>query len=91
MEIIHEIFTTLKKTYPENTNRQTYFLAACSLFFFSTTNDINYDVAIKLRPYGGLIGIEKSSLDKHLGDSKILRIHTAVFVRENYNTGPTYC
>ena len=55
LEIIHEIFITLKKTYPENTNRRNYFFAACSLFFFSTTNDINYDVAIKLRPYGGLI------------------------------------
>ena len=60
LKIIHEIFITLKKTYPENTNRQNYFLAACSMFFFSTTNDINYDVAIKLRPYGGLIGIDNS-------------------------------
>ena len=71
LEIIHEIFITLKKTYPENTNRRNYFLVACSLFFFSTTNDINYDVAIKLRPYGGLIGIENASLDKYLSDSKI--------------------
>ena len=61
--------------YPENTNRRIYFLAACSLFFFSITNDINYVVAIKLRPYGGLIGIENSSLDKYLSDSKILRMH----------------
>ena len=74
LEIIHEIFITLKKTYPENDNRRNYFLAACSLFFFSTINDINYDVAIKLRPYGGLIGIENSSLDKYLSDSKILRM-----------------
>ena len=62
----------LLRMYPENTNRRNYFLAACSLFFFSTTNFINYDVAIKLRPYGGLIGIENSSLDNYLSDSKIL-------------------
>ena len=96
LEIIHARFITLKKTYPENTNRRNYFLAACSLFFFSTTYDIDYDVAIKLRPYGGLIGIENSSLDKYLSDSKILRMHAVLqdaagFVQEVYNTGPTYC
>ena len=93
LEIIHEIFFTLKKTYPENTNRRTYFLAACSLFFFSTTNDINYDVAIKLRPYGGLIGIDNSSLDKFLKDPRMHAIlHDAAgFVRQVYNIGPTYC
>ena len=46
----------------------------CSIFF-SRKNDINNDVAIKLRPYGGLIGIDNSSLDKDLNDSKILRLH----------------
>ena len=96
LEIIHEIFIALKKTYPENTNRRNYFLAACSLFFLSTTNHINNDVAIKLRPFGGLIGMEKSSLDKYLSDSKNLRMHAilhdaAGFVREVYNTGPTSC
>ena len=96
LEIIHEDFITWKKTYPEIANRRNYFLAACSLFFISTTNDITYDVAIKLRPYGGLIGIDNSSLDKYLNDSKILRMHAILhdavgFVHEVYNTGPTYC
>ena len=31
LEIIHEIFIFLKKTYPEITNSRNYFLAACSL------------------------------------------------------------
>ena len=35
---------------------------------------MNYDVAIKLRPCGGLIG-KDNSLDKYLNDSKILRMH----------------
>ena len=49
---------------------------------------------IKLRPYGGLIGIDNFSLDKYLNDSKILRqnaiLHDAAgFAHEVYNTGPT--
>ena len=94
-KIIHEIFINLKKTYPENTNRQNYFLI--SLFFFSTTNNINYDVAIKLRPYGGLIGIDNSSLDKYLYDSEnfyecmLFYTMPPVLSAKVYNTGPTYC
>ena len=84
LETIHEFFITLTKTYPENTNRRNYFLAACSLFFFSTTEDINYDVAIKLRPYGGLIGIDNSSLDKYLNDSKVLRMHAILYDAANF-------
>ena len=95
LEIIHEIYLTVKKTYPENSERRNYFQAACSLIFFSEKYLI-YDVAIKLRPYGGLIGIDDSSLDKYLTDSKILRLHAifydaAGFVDEAYNTGPIYC
>ena len=33
-----------------------------------------YDVAIKLRPNGGLTGIDNSSLNKFLSDSKILQL-----------------
>ena len=65
-----------------------------SVFLFQF--QLKYDVAIKLRPYGGLIGIDDSSLDKYLKYSKILRLHAifhdaAVFVDEVYNTGLTYC
>ena len=56
---------SLKQTYPDNSNRCNYFLAACSLFFVSSDN-LNYDFLIKLRSYGGLIGIDNSSLDKYL-------------------------
>ena len=62
LENFREIFITLKKTCTENTNRRNFFLAACSLFLFSTTNDINYDVTLKLRPYDDLIGKDNSSL-----------------------------
>ena len=57
---------------------------------------MNYDDAFKFRPQIGLIGIDNSSLDKNLNDSKILRLHAllhdaAGFVDKVYNTGPTYC
>ena len=70
LKIIHEIYTSLKQTYPDNSNRRNYFLAACSLFFVSSDN-LNYNILIKLRPYGGLIGIDNSSLNKYLKNSKI--------------------
>ena len=99
LEIIHEIFLTVKTSYPENSDRRNCFLATCSLFFSSpfTENGINYDVAIKPRSYGGLIGIDNSSLDKYLNDFKVLRLHAilhcnaAGFAHEVYNTGSTYC
>ena len=65
LKIIHEIYTSLKQTYPDNSNRRNYFLAAWALFFLSSDN-LNYDILISLRPYGGLIGIDNSSLDKYL-------------------------
>ena len=34
LEILHEIYLTVKKTYPENSDRRNYFLARCSLLFF---------------------------------------------------------
>ena len=73
LKIIHEIYTSLKQTYPDNSNRRNYFLAACSLFFVSSDN-LNDDILIKLRPYGGLIGIDNSSLDKYLKNSKTLQL-----------------
>ena len=92
MKIIHEIYTSLKQTYPDNSNRLNYFLAACSLFFVSSDN-LNYDILIKLRPYGGLIGIDNSSLDKYLKNSKILRLHAILHDAADkfYQQGPTYC
>ena len=57
LEIIHGIYLTGKKTFPEKSRKKHHFLATCSLFFFSSENDIHYVVVIKLRPYGGLIDL----------------------------------
>ena len=95
LKLILKIYTSLKQTYPDNFNRRNYFLAACSLFFVSSDN-LNYDILIKLRPYGGLLGIDNSSLDKYLKNCKILRLHAilrnaARFIHKIYQQVPTYC
>ena len=79
---------SLKQTYHDNSNRRKFLLAACSLFFVSS-NNLNYDILTKLRPYGGLISIDNSSLDKYLKNSKILQLHAilhnaAGFIHEFY-------
>ena len=54
LKTTHEAYTSLKQAYPDNCNRQNYFLAPCSLFFVSSDN-LNYDSSIELRPYWNLI------------------------------------
>ena len=56
---IHEIYEHIKVDYPDYSEPFVYFLAAC-LFL---DPDINLEIVLKLRTYGGLIGIENSSLD----------------------------
>ena len=85
-----------KKTTRNTLTAKFFFLATCSQFFFSSKNDINYDIAIKLRPNGGLIGIDNSSLNKYLNDLIILRLHATLLdaariVHKVNNTGPTFC
>ena len=55
LEIINEIYLTVKKIYPEISDRLIHFLAACSLFSFFKENDKNYDVANVLRPFEVLL------------------------------------
>ena len=59
---IREIYDRIKLDYPEYSERFVYFLAACLYL----NPDINLEIVLKLRPYGGLIGIDNSSLDKYL-------------------------
>ena len=71
--------------------RKKYFLAACQLF----DPDIDVKIALKLRPYGGLIGIENSSVDPYLKHPKILRLHAilhdaAGFIMDYSKRGPGY-
>ena len=88
----HQNFLALPETYSHNSNRFMYFLAACS--YFSQIANFDFDIAFKLRLYGGLIGIDNSSWDNHLNNLKILRhafLHVASgFIHELYNVGPVY-
>ena len=82
------------QTYPDNSNLRNFFLAACSLFFVSSDN-FNYDILIKLRPYGDLIGIDNSSLNKYLHAILQIRLQAilhdaAGFIHKFYQQGPTY-
>ena len=68
-----------------------YFLATC----LHLDPEIDLDIALKLRPYGGLIGIDNSALDKYFKSFKVLRLlailHDASgFVYEYSEKGPGY-
>ena len=56
---IHEIYEQIKVHYREYSKTFVYFLATCLYL----DPDINMETALKQRPYGGLIGIDNSSLD----------------------------
>ena len=93
LENIHDKNLSISTSYPEKSVRLNYFLAASE--YFSELDCFDHDIALKLRPYGGLIGIDNSSLDKYLKVSKILRLHAILhdagaFIYEIYNQGPGY-
>ena len=88
---IHENYLFLKENYPDYGKRFVYFLATC----LHLDPHIDLDIALKLRPYGGIIGIDNSSLDKFFRSFKILRLHAilhdaAGFVYELSEKGPGY-
>ena len=76
LKINQKISTSLKQTYPDKSIRRNYFLAACSLFVVSSDN-LNYDTLFKLRPYGGLISIDNSSLEKYLIQNFMIALYFA--------------
>ena len=66
---IQEIYEQIKDDYPEYSERFVYFLAACLYL----DPEINLEIVLKLRPYGGLIGKDNSSLDTYLKSYKLVR------------------
>ena len=88
---IHIIYEKINVDYPENCERFVYFLAACLYL----DPDTNLEIVLKLRPYGGLIGIDNSSLDTYLKSYKFLRLHAILqdasrFIAEHSQKGPGY-
>ena len=93
-ENVHEKYLSISTSYPEKSVRLFNFLAASE--YFSELDCYDHDIALKLPPYGTLIGIDNLSLDKYLKISNILRLrailHNACgFIYEIYNQGPSYC
>ena len=89
LQTIHKIFQDIKKEYPLYNERFQYFLAACHHIH----PDFDLDLAIKFQPYGGLIGIDNSRLDRYLNHNKILRLHAILhdatgFIYELTRRGP---
>ena len=68
-----------------------YFLATC--LYLDPYLDL--EIALKFRRYGGLIGIDNSSLDAYFKNFKVLRLHAILHVAcgcvHEYNEkGPRY-
>ena len=71
LKITHENYLFVSEVYPAYSERYLYFLATC----LHLDPNIDLNIALKLLPYGGIIGIDNSSLDKYLKSFKILRLH----------------
>ena len=70
LKSIQETYKEIEKEYSQYGKRLLYFLATC----LHLDADLDLDIALKLRPYGGLIGIDNSSLDKYFKKFKNFEI-----------------
>ena len=60
--------------YTKTTVGLNYFLA--TIEYFSEIEGFDFEKALKLRPYGGIIDVDNSSVNKHLKISTVLRYFT---------------
>ena len=93
IKLIHEKSLSLRRnlTFSHISHRQLYFVAACALL----DPEVDGEIALKFRPYGGILGAKISRLDALLKNSKVLRLHAALyeaagFVKDCRNKGPGY-
>ena len=93
IKLIHKKSRSVRGTltFSHISHRQLYFVAACALL----DSEIDGEIALNFRPYGGLIGVDNSRLDPLLKYSKVLRLHAALhdaagFVKNCRNEGPGY-
>ena len=91
LDRIHEIYKEVKKEYSQYGERFLYFLATCLYL----DHDLDLEIALKLRPHGGLIGTDNSSLDVYFKNFKVLRLRAKLhdacfFVYEYSEKGPGY-
>ena len=91
LKSIHETYKDIEKESSQYGEQFLYFLATC----LHLDPEIDLDIALKLGPYGGLIGIDTSALDKYFQSFKILRLHAILhdasgFVYEYSEKSPGY-
>ena len=90
---IHENYLSVSSLYPNNSVGLKYILATKE--HFSKIEGFDFGIALTLRPYVGNIGIDKSSVDKYLKISTVLRLHAILhdaggFIYEICNQTPGY-
>ena len=90
---LHENYLSVSSLYPSNSVWLNFFLAISE--YFSEIEGFDFDKALKLRPYVGIIGIDNSSVHKYLKISKVLRLHAILhdaggLIYEIYNQRPGY-
>ena len=91
LQTIHQSVIVKDVEFRNKNSRLQYFLAACGLI----DPDLDLAVALKLRPHGGVIGVDDSRLDYFLGISKVFRLHAILhdasgFVKDYTDKGPGY-
>ena len=91
LKSIHELYQEVKKEYSGYSESCLSFSAAS--FYLDLYPDL--DIALKLRPYGGLINLDNSTLDKYFKSKIILRLHAilhdaSAFVLEHIEKRPSY-
>ena len=82
---------TSDPTFAKNSNYKKYFLAACKCI---NPHIELYDVNVK-SPFGGLIGVDDSRLERIFSFSEIMRMHAVLhdassFMKRYSNEGPGY-
>ncbi len=76
---------------PNSTQRKNLFLSTC----YHLVDDLDIEETCFTNPYGGLIGIGNSRLEKYLGRFKLFQVHAALhdacgYVKRVHGVGPGY-
>ena len=92
IEEIAALEKEISKLFVGNTKRKNYFLAVCR----SLDKSVDLDKINREAPFGGLIGVGDSKLEKLLKWSKNFRLHAtfhdaAGYLKTNLNISPGYC
>ena len=92
IEEIVEFEKEISQLFVGNTKRKNYFLAVCRSF----DKNVDLDKLNREVPFGRLIGVGNSKLEKLLNWSKVFRLHATFhdatgYLKTNLNIGPGYC